>query len=81
MLLPASHRTSTVVSRRHIWHAATAYIELHLATSLSVDDVAREAITSRRQLQRVFAAHGETTVREYITRARMQRADAARARV
>ena len=74
MLSPASHRSSTVVSQRQIWHAATAYIELRLATPLRVDGVAREAITSRRQLQRVFAAHGDTTVREYITRARMRRA-------
>lgn len=74
MLLPSSHRSSTVTARREIWHAATSYIELHLATPLSVDDVARAAITSRRQLQRVFAAEGETTVREYITVARMRRA-------
>lgn len=70
----SSHRSSTVTARREIWHAATSYIELHLATSLNVDDVARAAITSRRQLQRVFAAEGETTVREYITVARMRRA-------
>ena len=74
MLLPASHRSSTVAAHRDIWSAATSYIDLHLATPLSVDDVARAAITSRRQLQRVFADAGETTVREYITLARMRRA-------
>jgi len=72
--LPASHRSSTVAAHRDIWSAATRYIDLHLATRLSVDDVARAAITSRRQLQRVFADAGETTVREYITVARMRRA-------
>ncbi|MDA0185171.1 AraC family transcriptional regulator [Solirubrobacter phytolaccae] len=74
VLLPASHRSSTVTARREIWRAATDYIELHLATSLNVDDVARAAITSRRQLQRVFASEGGTTVREYITVARMRQA-------
>jgi len=74
VLLSSSHRSSTVVARREIWHAATDYIELHLATSLNVDEVARAAITSRRHLQRVFAAEGDTTVREYITVARMRRA-------
>lgn len=74
MLLPASHRSTTVAARRQIWHAATAYIELHLATPLSVDDVARAAITSRRHLQRVFADEGDTTVRAYIAVARMRRA-------
>jgi transcriptional regulator GlxA family with amidase domain len=63
-----------VAARRQIFLAATDHIELHLATPLSVDEVARVAITSRRQLQRVFAAEGGTTVREFITDARMRRA-------
>jgi AraC-like DNA-binding protein len=74
VLLSSSHRSSTVVARREIWHAATDYIELHLSTACSVDEVARAAITSRRHLQRVFAAEGGTTVREYITVVRMRRA-------
>jgi len=74
VLSPSSHRSSTVTARREIWHAATRYIDLHLDTPCNVDDVARAAITSRRQLQRVFAAEGETTVREYLTVARMRRA-------
>lgn len=76
MLVPSSHRTTTVVARRQIWSAATSYIDLHIATPLSVDEVARAAITSRRHLQRVFADEGDTTVREYITHARMRQATA-----
>lgn len=52
-----------------------SYIDAHLATSLTVDEVAHAVLTSRRQLQRVFAAVGSTSVRTYTRQARMRRAE------
>lgn len=58
---------------REIRRAAASFIEAHLDLPLTLDDIARAALTSRRQLQRVFAADG-LTVRAYIAVARMRRA-------
>ena len=67
-------RSTTSGEHQEIWLAATRYIQAHHAQSLAVDDIARVAITSRRQLQRVFATVGSTTVRRYLTEVRMRRA-------
>ena len=72
--MATSQRPSTPDIHRAIWLAATDYIDGHVATPLTVADVARAAVTSERQLQRVFAALGATTVRGYIGAARMRRA-------
>lgn len=74
--MPTGQRSTTPGTHRAIWHAATTHIEGNLADGLSVRDIAREAVTSERQLQRVFAVIGSTTVREYILIARMRHAAA-----
>ena len=71
--MPAGQRSSTPTLHREIWQAATAYIDGRLAHGLTVEHVARAALTSERQLQRIFAAEG-VTVRSYIAQARMRRA-------
>jgi len=71
--MPGGQRSTTPGAHQEIWRAATHYIDEHLATPLSVGEIARAAVTSRRQLQRVFAAVGSTTVRAYTTEARMRR--------
>ena len=73
--MPTGQRSSTPGTHRAIWHAATTHIENHLDGLLSVSGIARVALTSERQLQRVFAAVGDTTVREYILAVRMGRAE------
>ena len=57
-----------------IWRAATAFIERRHADDLSLDDIAAAAKTSPRQLQRVFAEFGDTTVREHLAYVRMTEA-------
>jgi len=67
-------RPLTVQERRRIWDGATAYILANYADPLDVDEVARAALTSRRQLQRVFEEVGGTTFRSYVARVRMHAA-------
>jgi transcriptional regulator GlxA family with amidase domain len=71
--LPIGQRSSTPGAHREIWHAATAQIEDRLGELLTVQGIARAALTSERQLQRVFAGEG-VTVRQHIARVRMRRA-------
>jgi AraC-like DNA-binding protein len=71
--LPTGQRSSTPATHRQIWHDATAYIKSRLGESLTVPVVARAALTSERQLQRVFASES-ITVRQYIADARMDHA-------
>lgn len=73
-LMPTGQRSTTPGTHRAIWRAATTHIDGNLAEVLCVRDIAREALTSERQLQRVFAVIGSTTVREYILVARMRHA-------
>ena len=73
--MPTGQRSSTPGTHRAIWHAATTHIENHLDGLLSVSGIARIALTSERQLQRVFTAVGDTTVREHILAVRMGRAE------
>jgi transcriptional regulator GlxA family with amidase domain len=72
--MPTGQRSSTPGTHRAIWRAATTHIENNLDGLLSVTGLARVALTSERQLQRDFAAIGDTTVREYILAVRMGRA-------
>jgi len=73
--LPTGQRSSTPEAHRDIWQVATSFIDDRLDQLLTVGDIARAALTSERQLQRVFSAAG-TTVRQYIADARMRRAAA-----
>ena len=73
-LHPSTHRPSTTQRRDQLWNEAVAVIERRYAESLTVDDVAAELFTSRRQLQRVFREVGNTTFRAFLTRVRMSRA-------
>jgi AraC family transcriptional regulator of adaptative response / methylphosphotriester-DNA alkyltransferase methyltransferase len=70
----STHRPSTTQRRDQLWSEAVAVIERRFAESLTVDDVASELFTSRRQLQRVFREVGNTTFRAFLTRVRMSRA-------
>ena len=69
-----TQRRSTLERRDQIWQEATAVVERRCGEPLTVDDVAAELFTSRRQLQRVFQEVGGTTFRTYLTQVRMRRA-------
>jgi AraC family transcriptional regulator of adaptative response / methylphosphotriester-DNA alkyltransferase methyltransferase len=49
-------------------------MEPEYATELTLDDVARQIATSRRQLQRCFDEHSDAPFRQCLARIRMQRA-------
>ncbi len=67
-------RALTTRERRRIWDGATAYIDERYAERVELDDVARACHCSRRQVQRVFAEVGNTTLREHVCRVKMQAA-------
>jgi transcriptional regulator GlxA family with amidase domain len=72
--MASGQRSSTPGVHREIWQTATHYIEQHVSGPLSIAEIARAALTSERQLQRVFAVVGATTVRGYVADTRMRRA-------
>ena len=67
-------RTTTIRTRATLAREAIAVIESEYATELTLDDVARQIATSRRQLQRCLDEHADAPFRECLTRIRMQRA-------
>lgn len=67
-------RPPTRVRREQLYAEALELIERRHSERLDVDQVARAVFASRRQLQRVFAEVGGTTVRDAIARARLERA-------
>jgi AraC family transcriptional regulator, regulatory protein of adaptative response / methylphosphotriester-DNA alkyltransferase methyltransferase len=67
-------RTSTIHTRATLLRDAVALMDSHYATELTLDDVARQIATSRRQLQRCFDEHSDATFRQCLVRIRMQRA-------
>src|SRR5919107_3454153 len=67
-------RTTTIRTRASLVREAIAVMELGYATELTLDDVARQIATSRRQLQRCFDEHSDATFRQCLARIRMQRA-------
>src|SRR6476619_3980268 len=67
-------RPATIRLRTSLFEDATAIVEAEYASDLSLDDIARRVASSRRQLQRAYAAIGNTTFREHLTRIRMDRA-------
>jgi transcriptional regulator GlxA family with amidase domain len=67
-------RTPTRVRREQLYAEALDVIERRHSEPLDVDGLARAVFASRRQLQRVFAEVGGTTIRDAIARARLERA-------
>ena|SRR2546421_3125705 len=67
-------RPATVRHRTSLFEDAARIVEAEYGSDLSLDDIARRVASSRRQVQRAFAEIGNTTFREYLTKARMERA-------
>ena len=67
-------RTSTIRTRASLVREAIAVMQTDYAAELTLDDVARQIATSRRQLQRCFDEHSDATFRQCLARIRMQRA-------
>ena len=67
-------RPSTIRLRASLLDEANAIVEREYASELSLDDIAHQVASSRRQLQRAYAEIGGTTFREHLTRVRMDRA-------
>ena len=71
-----THRDGTLEARQTIYREAVELIEREFGRELTLEGVARQLCTSRRQLQRTFAEIGGTTFRAEIARVRMARARA-----
>src|SRR4051812_37474398 len=67
-------RNDTMSRRQDIYRDAVAVIGQNYASDLTVQSVAREIGTSRRQLQRVFEEVGGVSFRQVLTRVRMKNA-------
>jgi AraC family transcriptional regulator of adaptative response / methylphosphotriester-DNA alkyltransferase methyltransferase len=67
-------RPTTLHTRTALLRDAIALMEAEYAGDVALDDVARRIATSRRQLQRCFAEHGEGSFRQCLTRIRMEHA-------
>jgi transcriptional regulator GlxA family with amidase domain len=64
----------TIALRRALYVEVRAFLDDRYGDAdLTLDDVAREVSSSRRQVQRLFEEDGDT-FRAYLTRLRMQRA-------
>ena len=70
-----STRSTTTDRRELLFRDAVRVICAEYARPLTVDDVAHEIATSRRQLQRVIAEVGGTTFGQLLARARMAAAE------
>jgi two-component system response regulator YesN len=68
-------RPTTIDRREQLYRDAVRVICAEYANPLTVDDVAHQIATSRRQLQRVFADVGGTTFGQLLARARMAAAE------
>ena len=68
-------RDTTHERRQQLYREAIRLIFTEYAKPLTVDDVAHEIATSRRQLQRVLAEVGNTTFGQLLARARMAAAE------
>jgi AraC family transcriptional regulator, regulatory protein of adaptative response / methylphosphotriester-DNA alkyltransferase methyltransferase len=67
-------RTTTIRTRASLVREAIAVMQADYAADLTLDDVARQIATSRRQLQRCFDEHSDAPFRQSLARIRMQRA-------
>jgi AraC family transcriptional regulator, regulatory protein of adaptative response / methylphosphotriester-DNA alkyltransferase methyltransferase len=70
-----SIRSTTTDRREQLFREAIRVICSDYASPLTVDDVAHQIATSRRQLQRVIAEVGGTTFGQLLARARMAAAE------
>ena len=70
-----STRSTTTDRRAQLFREAVRIICTDYASPLTVDDVAHQIATSRRQLQRVIAECGGTTFGQLLARARMAAAE------
>jgi len=68
-------RDTTIGRREQLYRDAIRVICTDYANALTVDDVAHQIATSRRQLQRVIAEVGGTTFGQLLARARMAAAE------
>jgi two-component system response regulator YesN len=68
-------RPTTTDRREQLFRDAVRVICTDYAAPLTVDDVAHQIATSRRQLQRVIAEVGGTTFGQLLARARMAAAE------
>jgi two-component system response regulator YesN len=68
-------RDTTIDRREQLYRDAIRVICTDYANPLTVDDVAHQIATSRRQLQRVIAEVGGTTFGQLLARARMAAAE------
>jgi two-component system response regulator YesN len=67
-------RPATIDSNRALLEDAMRVVEERYGSELTLDQVAHEIASSRRQLQRVFAEVGGTTFRSYLAGVRMRHA-------
>jgi AraC family transcriptional regulator of adaptative response / methylphosphotriester-DNA alkyltransferase methyltransferase len=67
-------RPATRRLRVALYREATAIVREDVASSLTLDEVARRVATSPRQLRRAFAEVGGTSFRSYVLATRMARA-------
>ena len=67
-------RTTTTLTRATLARDAIAVMQAQYAAELTLDDVARQIATSRRQLQRCFDEHSDAPFRQSLARIRMHRA-------
>src|SRR3954452_8738226 len=67
-------RTTTIRTRATLTRDAIAVMQAQYAAELTLDDVARQIATSRRQLQPCFDEHAHAPFRQCLARIRMQRA-------
>lgn len=71
---PVQHRPLTIALRGQLFIEVRRLLDDRYGEStLTLDDVAREVASSRRQVQRLFEEDGDT-FRAYLTRLRMERA-------
>ena len=72
---PGGRRRPWTLRRRlDIFDEAVAIVEAELSRPITVDEVARRAATSPRQLRRAFSEIGGVSFRSFLTNARMARA-------
>lgn len=70
-LFDATGRTGSALSQADVVQRACDYIDSHLNTNLSAEDIATHAYISVSHLNRLFRAHLNTTVFTYITARRV----------
>jgi AraC family transcriptional regulator of adaptative response / methylphosphotriester-DNA alkyltransferase methyltransferase len=69
-------REYTQQHRQALFAEAVAVIDASAGEQLTVDEVARQIATSRRQLQRVFVEVGGISFRDFVVRTRLRHAAA-----